>query len=216
MFRNFGCILGPFSKPVALHKWIPSSESFSTTFVWIDSMNTVAGSYDVKIESNETIDHSSNIMIQKPLFNDPLRPGVWKLLIFHNWVVIAETQFLISPLLFYNQTKVNKEYVKLLHNGPKQQYSSHNYSSIETFLGFQNKSFEIQIALKNSRKFGKELLNWVNFVNSEFWYIHEMCYISQTTSLSINLNCDFPIIACHLTDWSSYSPDPKSNISSII
>jgi len=208
--------LGPFSRPVALHKWIPSSEAFSTTFLWIDPINTVAASYEVKIEINGSSDQTSNIMVQKPILNVPLRPGVWKLLVLHNWQLIAETKFLISPLLFYNQTKVNKEYAKSLHNGPKQHYSSHNFSSIETFLGFQNKSLDIERAFKNSRKYGKDLLNWINSLYSEFWYSNEICYISNSTSLSIHFNCHFHMIPCHLTDWSSYSPDPKSHISPII
>lgn len=57
MFRNFGRILGPFSELGLIHKWGPG-EQFSATFVWIDPTNTVAGSYEVKIDVGNQVGSS--------------------------------------------------------------------------------------------------------------------------------------------------------------
>lgn len=54
MFRNFGKILGPFSDVGLIHKW-GTGEQFSATFVWIDPTNTVAGSYEVKIDAGNQV-----------------------------------------------------------------------------------------------------------------------------------------------------------------
>lgn len=56
VFRNFGRIMGPFSDPGLIHKWGPGSQ-FSATFVWVDPTNTVAGSYEVKIEAGNQVCH---------------------------------------------------------------------------------------------------------------------------------------------------------------
>ncbi|XP_054155244.1 xylosyltransferase oxt-like [Oppia nitens] len=211
VFRNFGCILGPFSKPIALHKWQYSNQPFSATFVWVDPINTVAASYEVKIQINATLDQP---LLQKPQLNTPLRPGIWKLIVLHKWTVITETQFLITPLLFYNNTKVDKEMAKQLHNGPKQLYTAYNFSSIEKFLGFESKNpLEKVLGLKNSRKSRDQLLNWIHHLYSKFWFAQRICYLSDKTSLGVDFNCDLHLPECHSTDWSSQSADPKSDIS---
>lgn len=46
--------MGPFSEPGLIHKWGPGAQ-FSATFVWVDPTNTVAGSYEVKIESGSQV-----------------------------------------------------------------------------------------------------------------------------------------------------------------
>lgn len=46
--------MGPFSEPGLIHKWGPGTQ-FSATFVWVDPTNTVAGSYEVKIESGNQV-----------------------------------------------------------------------------------------------------------------------------------------------------------------
>ncbi|CAG2159896.1 unnamed protein product, partial [Oppiella nova] len=212
IFRNFGCILGPFAQPVAMHKWQHlKGEPLGTTFVWVDPINTVAASYEVKVEANATSDQP---LLQRPQLNTPLRPGVWRLIVLHKWIVIAEHKFLVTPLLFHNKTKVNKDYAKHLHSGPQRTYTSHNFSAIEMFLGLKN-SVDTTNGIKNSRKSGDHLLTWIHDLYSQFWFTQRMCYIPATTSRGLDIDCGLHLLPCHSTDWSPRSPDPKSDISSI-
>lgn len=215
IFRNFGCILGPFSKPIALHKWHSRTETMSTTFVWVDPSDKIAATYDVKVESNGSSDQPFNVSLQTPKLNTPLKPGVWKLFVLHESVVIAETKFLVSPLLFYNKTILNKEFAQLLHNGPKQGYSPYNSTLVETALKKQKHFLNSKTSSEKSEKSSNHLYNWINKLLPQFWFSSQMCYISESTTFGLNFSCDLELSPCHLTDWSSYSPDPKSDISQL-
>ena len=59
LFRNYGQILGPFSEPILLHKW-GEGEAFAATFVWVDPINTVAGSFEVKVDAGVFVSNSLN------------------------------------------------------------------------------------------------------------------------------------------------------------
>ncbi|OQR69109.1 xylosyltransferase oxt-like [Tropilaelaps mercedesae] len=86
LFRNFPGILGPQSDPGVLHEWDRGPAS-SITFVWIDPAQVVAGSYEVKVNTGEQVQH------HKPPLRKPLRPGIWTLKLFKNWVLMGETNF---------------------------------------------------------------------------------------------------------------------------
>ncbi|XP_067140473.1 xylosyltransferase oxt-like isoform X1 [Centruroides vittatus] len=206
VFRNFGSILGPFSEPGAVHKWGPG-QAFSATFVWVDSTNTVAGSYEVKIETGV------QVLYHKPIFRQPLRPGIWTLQLLYNWVIVAEAQFLVTPLSYYNGHKVGSEQAKFLHNGPGQRYVDHDFSSVEILLGYTNKSTVLRQASANSRRYGKDLEEWIDSLVAQFWTVQNTCFLAQPqhpTGGAVCLRLDLD--PCHMTTWSSRSPDPKSDI----
>ncbi|XP_015918377.2 xylosyltransferase oxt isoform X1 [Parasteatoda tepidariorum] len=206
VFRNFGRILGPFSEPGLIHKWGPGT-SFSATFVWVDPTNSVAGSYEVKIESG------NQILYHKPVFRTPLRPGAWTLKLLYEWELVAETRFLVTPLSVYNGQEVSSEQVKFLHNGPGQPYVDHDFSNVETLLGFTNKSTQLRQALANSRRFGRDLKEWTDMLVGNFWSTQDTCFIHQPQHPTGGAVChDLDLDPCHLTSWSSLAEDPKSII----
>ncbi|XP_076309198.1 xylosyltransferase 1-like isoform X3 [Tachypleus tridentatus] len=209
LFRNFGRIIGPFSEPAALHKWGPGKE-FSATFVWVDPTKTVAGSYEVRVESgNQDLHH-------KPVFRQPLRPGIWTLLLMYNWVLVAETHFLVVPLSVYNNDPIDRQKTRMIHSGPgKQPYVDHDFSNVETLLKYTNKTLLLQQAEFNSWKVGKDLEDWIDGLTTQFWTVQDLCFVSvpqHPTGGALCLALD--IDPCQLTLWSSKSPDPKSEINS--
>ncbi|XP_022243478.1 xylosyltransferase 1-like isoform X2 [Limulus polyphemus] len=209
LFRNFGRIIGPFSEPAALHKWGPGKE-FSATFVWVDPTKTVAGSYEVRVESGNQDLHL------KPVFRQPLRPGIWTLLLMYNWVLVAETHFLVVPLSVYNTQPVDEQKTPMIHSGPgKQPYVDHDFSNVETLLKYTNKTLMLQQAVLNSQKAGKDLENWIDGLTTQFWTVQDLCFVSvpqHPTGGALCLALDMD--PCQLTLWSSKSPDPKSEVNS--
>ncbi|XP_035218232.1 xylosyltransferase oxt-like isoform X2 [Stegodyphus dumicola] len=206
VFRNFGRILGPFSEPGLIHKWGPGPQ-FSATFVWVDPTNTVAGSYEVKIDSG------NQVLYHKPSFRQPLRPGTWTLKLLYEWELVAETIFLVIPLSFYSNHQVSSEQVKFLHNGPGQPYVDHDFTNVEALLQFTNKSSQLRQALANSRRYGKDLREWTDSLVAAFWSVQDTCFINQPQHPTGGTLClDIDLDPCHLTNWSSHSADPKSAI----
>jgi protein xylosyltransferase len=208
MFRNFGCILSPFTEVSAMHKWTAGPTNFSATFVWIDPASVVAGSYEVKIETGD-VDTSSLILHHKPSFRRPLRPGAWRLLLMYSWEIVAETRFLVTPLLFNNGKEVGAEQASFLHDGPAPRYVDHNFTAIENFLGLRQKqASQMRLASTNSRRFGKDLRQWMENLVSEFWTIQEICFLREHDKPCPSAQIE----ACSDSPWSSYFPDPKSEI----
>lgn len=201
-------MLSPFSEIAALHKWSKGPTNFTATFIWIDPAAKVAGSYEVKIETGET-EASWLILHHKPSFHRPLRPGVWKLLLMYNWETIAETRFIVLPLVYYNGKQVTNDQVKFLHDGPAQGYVDHNFTAIETLLGLKDEQATLaRVASVNSRRFGKDLLQWLERLVSEFWTIQDMCIIDNAGLPCRTAQLD----SCHTIQWSSRFPDPKADI----
>lgn len=190
-----------------MHKWTQGQSNFSVTFVWIDPASIVAGSYEVKVDAGEA-DSSWLILHHKPAFRRPLRPGAWRLLLMYNWEIVAETQFLVIPLIYYNGKLVGTGQAKFLHEGPAPKYVDHNFTAIENFLGLKQKqASHLRLAATNARRFGKDLHQWTENLVSEFWTIQEICLLGKE-----NLQCPSVQIACSSTPWSSHSPDVKSEI----
>ncbi|XP_055935993.1 xylosyltransferase oxt-like isoform X2 [Argiope bruennichi] len=206
VFRNFGRILGPFSDIGLIHRWGTGAQ-FSATFVWVDPTNSVAGSYEVKIEAG------NQVLYHKPTFRQPLRPGTWSLKLLYEWELVAETFFLVIPLSVYNGHEVSSEQVKFLHNGPGQPYVDHDFSNVEALLGYTNKSVQARQALSNSRRYGRDLKEWTDTLVSNFWSIQDTCFVNQPLHPSGGTLClDLELDPCHLTSWSSQADDPKSTI----
>ncbi|XP_054711088.1 xylosyltransferase oxt-like [Uloborus diversus] len=209
LFRNIGRILGPFSEPGLIHKWGPGQQ-FSATFVWVDPTNTVAGSYEVKIDAG------NQVLYHKPTFRQPLLPGTWTLKLLYSWELVAETLFLVIPLSVYSAHPISSEQVKFLHNGPGQPYVDHDFTNVEAVLGFTNKSTLLRQALANSRRYGKDLREWTDSLVGNFWSVQDTCFVNQPQHPTGGTLClDLELDPCHLTSWSSLSADPKSTISGV-
>lgn len=190
-----------------MHKWTTDKENITVTFVWIDPALTVAGSYEVKVESDT--DSAYVTLHHKPAFKQPLRPGVWKLLILYNWSVVAETRFLVVPLLYYNGNEVSRDNVEFLNGGPATRYVEHNFTAIEDMLNISaRQSSQLRIAQSNAKRFGADLLQWSDSLLSEFWNIDNVCTASKSYPLCHTTQLDM----CHSSEWSSMSPDLKSQL----
>lgn len=212
LFRNLGQIIGPRSEPCLLHKW-GEGEAFTATFIWVDPMSTVAGSFEVKVDAG------THTNFHKPNFLQPLIPGKWTVKLMHEWETVAETKFLVVPLSHVGTKEIDPQQSKLLNGGSKKRkYVDHNFTSIERLLGYDDdESRRLSESFRaNGELRGKDLLDWIDVLVSQFYSIQDTCYVQAVSKASTDPACPSVVLdTCHSVGWSSRYPDPKSVIGKV-
>lgn len=199
IFRNFPGFIGPNSEVNIMHTWGHGTEGV-VTFTWIDPAGDVAAFQDV------TLGKESLIEVHKPRIKTPLRPGVWTVKVLHHLGIAVEVKFLVIPFATINGVPISEEQVKKFHNGPSGPYTQTDLNEFQGKLKVTNPE-ELQYkAVINGKKFGRDLLTWIDELTAEFWTAHDMCSLEDLES-----NCP-QVNLCAETTWSSMSPDPKSEI----
>ena len=203
IFRNFGGLIGPFSDIVLLHRWTIGQE-FTLTIVYLDPALTIVASFDVIIKADETVN------THKPDFTRPLRPGMWTVRFFYLWELVAETQFLVTPLLFYNGEQTPDNLVSRIHSGPDGLYTDKDFNSFKQVLHLTDTQAQMKLAAENALRTGQELTDWVMSLAEGIWTVSDTCFIGD----SVPIGCP-GIKPCQKSTWSSFSPDPKSEMGDI-
>lgn len=206
LLRDFGRLLGPESEPGVLHSWTPG-RSVAVTFVWVDPAKVVAGSYEVKV------DGSQQTLFHKPQFQKPLRPGAWNLLVFHQWQLVGQTRFLVSPVALEGGHPISsaKQSFKV-NGGPQGPYIEHDLSRVEEHLGY---SQETRTKLRtqaddDGRRTGVQLERWVDALTAEFWMPRAACAVRYVGATGHCCGCGLPL--CKDSGWSSFWPDPTLRV----
>ncbi|ESO83913.1 hypothetical protein LOTGIDRAFT_108419, partial [Lottia gigantea] len=202
IFRNYASLIGPYDEPVLRHVWGPGDE-FVISIAWIDPTNVIAASYDVKIPA------ASHIGNQNPSLKNPLRPGVWTVRLMENLKLVAETKFLIFPLQFYQAKVITTSDIHQAHRGPEGFYAKKDFSELRSVLKVpKDEGLEME-ALTNARRVGRDLEKWIDELSPLFWQVQKTCSIE-----GVSKSCP-QVEWCRTSSWSSRSPDPKSELSSI-
>ncbi|XP_029456472.1 xylosyltransferase 2 [Rhinatrema bivittatum] len=201
IFRNFGGLLGPFDEPLAMQKWA-RGPNLTVTVVWIDPTYVIATSYDISVDSE------AEFTQYKPPLNRPLRPGAWTVRVLQFWEPLGETQFLVVPLNFHKKKPLRKGDSSWLHAGPpRNEYMEQSFQGLEGILNLPQRDEVERAALRNMRLLGQALEDWTDSSVSSFWSVSDVCI---TTPSACSL---LPI--CSKTNWSSLSPDPKSELGAV-
>ncbi|XP_046561647.1 xylosyltransferase 1-like [Haliotis rubra] len=202
LFRNYGKLIGPYDDVVLRHVWGAGIE-FVISVAWIDPVNVIAASYDVKVLS------SGHTGSHKPQLNRPLRPGIWQVKLMYNLQLLAETSFLVIPLTVYDGHPISAAEIYRAHSGPQGFYASKDFSEFRDVLNVpKHADLQTQAAV-NAKKVGKDLENWVDSLVPLFWQVQRSCTIEDLSNTCLVLE------QCKKTSWSSRSPDPKSDLSSV-
>uniref|UniRef100_A0A481CHM8 Xylosyltransferase 1 n=3 Tax=Sus scrofa TaxID=9823 RepID=A0A481CHM8_PIG len=198
LFRNFGGLLGPMDEPVGMQKW-GKGPNVTVTVIWVDPVNIIAATYDILIESTAEFTH------YKPPLNLPLRPGVWTVKILHHWVPVAETKFLVAPLTFSNRQPIKAEEALKLHSGPlRNAYMEQSFQSLNPVLSLPISPAQVEQARRNAASTGATLERWLDSLVGGVWTAMDICATGPTAC---------PVMqTCSQTAWSSFSPDPKSEL----
>ncbi|CAM9316629.1 unnamed protein product [Lampetra fluviatilis] len=201
IFRNFGGLMGPFDEPIALQKWSRGANT-TATVVWVDPTNVIAATYDILVETDA--DYTS----YKPPLNLPLRPGVWTVKVLHQWAPVAETKFLVTPLLFNNKQPIRRDEVLQAHSGPpNNMYLEQSFQGLMGLLSVPERTDLAEEARQHAGLTGAALREWTDALVSELWSAVDTCSLGAPGCPAIQ--------ACALSNWSSLYPDPKSDLGSV-
>ncbi|XP_048860520.1 xylosyltransferase 1-like isoform X1 [Brienomyrus brachyistius] len=198
IFRNFGNLMGPLDEPVGMQQWA-KGPNVTVTVVWVDPTNVIAATYDVLIDGAADFTH------YKPPLNPPLRPGIWTVRVLHQWAAVADTRFLIVPLAYSDRQPIRRDDALRLHNGPaKNSYMEQSFHGLNPILNIPVHLGQVEAAERNAGLTGPALERWVDGLVAEGWAPMSVCTAGPGACPSLQ--------ACAKAEWSSLSPDPKSQL----
>ncbi|XP_075310622.1 xylosyltransferase 1-like [Odontesthes bonariensis] len=199
LFRNWGGLLGPEDEPAAAQRWSRSQSNLTATVVWIDPTNVIAATYDILVDASAEVTH------YRPPLTAPLRPGVWTLRVLHHWNLLGQTSFIIAPLEFHHQQPLQKDEALRLHGGPpRNSYMEQSFHGLNPVLRLPVSLGAVEEAEANAGLTGAPLRRWLDGLLEGHWSASDVCSLGPSAC---------PVMQrCHLTAWSSASPDPKSEL----
>uniref|UniRef100_A0A7N9AMY4 Xylosyltransferase 1 n=1 Tax=Mastacembelus armatus TaxID=205130 RepID=A0A7N9AMY4_9TELE len=199
LFRNWGGLLGPEDEPVAVQRWSRGQSNLTATVVWIDPTNVIAATYDILVDASAEVTH------YRPPLTPPLRPGVWTLRVLHHWSLLGQTNFIVAPLEFHKQQPIQQEDALRLHSGPaRNSYMEQSFHGLNPVLRLPVSLGAVEEAEANAGLTGAPLHRWLDQLLAGHWSASDVCSMGPSAC---------PVMQrCHLTVWSSASPDPKSEL----
>ena len=159
------------------------------------------------------VDKSWVISFHKPTFTKPLRPGKWIVkIVYNDDVVLGRTQFLVIPQNYFDGKSASLEDVISTNNGPPAGLYAPDYV-IEFDRGANDTKTLVEVFTKHSKSTGSALEEWIDSHVVKHWNFKGMCRVANGQT-SMN-KCTSKLPSCLETTWSSFSPDPKTEIGDI-
>ena len=191
IFRNYGGILGVHDEIVVAMR-MKTGHLCHVDVAWENPVGNIAIQEKIKLEPSWTVS------FHKPKIERPLMPGIWKVrfIDISNKTPLMEATFLVTPLMYDKKTPlwdpvaVNGKRVSAAQPG----MDVHKYIEWKT----------------NVHKTGAALESWIDDLVGHFWSLDSPSPICMSTSNP--QNCGEEITACESTEWSTLSPDPKSEL----
>ena len=224
VLRDWGGIIGPNSDVHLVARWKRGNEDFVVSVVVVDPLNVVADYSDFRTPSKSAGVTETPLSLRKPM-----RPGKWTVRFYvHRQFAkaSAEVEFIVAPLQF-KQALEGDPKLSTDNRGVEEDAlvngANRNLYSIRTTLSLTKDYEALQNLISSSVNVaGKRLRSWIDFIIGQAWNVKDVCYVSknpeewkrsqperchQQRQISPNL--------CANMNWSSFSPDPKSELGPI-
>ena len=160
--------------------------------VWDDPTGARVKTQNIKVESGWFV------TFHKLKFDRPIRPGIWNArLELPDGTAVMEREFLVVPL--------THEKMKPMGNPP-------SVNAMRTSDSPQSPVSDSQVFLQwkdSALKTGESLEQWLDKLVADFWKIDGVCRTDADRD-----SCSFTR-DCASTDWSTFSPDPKSELGEV-
>lgn len=202
--RNYAKIMGPNAEPTfildlaaitAETNFGPMASTYNLTVLWLNPAGKLTDISDLYVDAST---QSAAISFAKSNLKTPLMPGIWTAKLVTKKALIAQCNFLIVPKLnANNQSSVS---------WPELRTKKFD-AQWEIFLPEEEDQRRMEEqAIENARLIDDEQIAWINQMTSKFFVIKDMCAIGERGGT-------FPELPrCRETTWSSFAPDPKSEI----
>lgn len=159
--------------------------------LWDDPLGERVATFTMKLETNWFVSY------HKPQLERPIRPGVWSVkVVLSDDTLVVETTFLVVPITHEdmiplpNPQAVNARRANTLRPG----------IDSREFLKWRS----------NVAKSGTQLEEWLDELVQKFWKMESLCRTDVDSG-----RCSW-ITDCRSTSWSTFSPDPKTEIGEIL
>ena len=157
--------------------------------IWQNPLGSVEQKVDLKLEA------SSVVAYQKLKSDQPLMPGIWNVRIeLQTGELFMSETFMVTPLVYDKKTPLDNP---VMMNGKRANVLKPSMDA-KKYLEWRN----------NVGKEGTELEDWVDQLITQFWNLKSVCVMGD------DIHCKF-IQSCDKLSWSSFSPDPKSELGAI-
>ncbi|XP_050534829.1 xylosyltransferase oxt isoform X2 [Daktulosphaira vitifoliae] len=203
MSYDFIHLISPHTEPILIHQWAVGDYSFSVKFIWVNPYGEIAN------VTSGNIDESTMITFVKPILKGPLEKGIWTVLMIFDNKTVAFTRFLVTPLQLSKNLPMSSSYTSFIK---KEQLYDENVQKWGHLIENFNRTYKFETKSRFYDNSRTKLTNWIDSLVIKTYNILETC--SVLTSESID-NCGIKMSLCSKTLWSSFSPDPKSDILSI-
>lgn len=219
IFRNFLGGIGPLSGPVLAYEFDPSlATPANLTALWVDPLGRLAGVSHFLVDDGTLVrlleilefrdrEIESFFLLQsghvRPRLSEKLVTGKWQLLLASNDTIVAKSNFVVVPLAYWRNEKISLEKAMELHGA-----STGPYEDVDEKwrMLLQSGSRESQYQDLASLM-GSDLRRRIDGLLSEQYEIKKIC-VSRKNASSF-------LTECVGTDWSSLSPDEKSDVRSL-
>ena len=185
IFRNYAGFVGPGDDLVVGMQWVLGA-AVEVRTEWYDPTGELAFSQRSKVEAHWVTSFA------KPQLPKPLRPGVWSVRVLVANHVTMETLFLVIPLSHRDRKLMDKPEAI---NAAKMSETHHTRVTDEAFEQWRN-----GIILS-----GAPLMQWIDELVLQFWTFKSLCGPVTCTAIS----------QCEHSNWSTLSPDPKSELNNV-
>ena len=206
MFRNLMGSVGPYSYPILSYEFdtaitVPQNLSI----LWVDPYGRLADVNYIQLEEASLTGHV------KPQFSEHLVVGTWHLLLAANSLLVAKTNFLVTPLGYWKNKRIDAEKTKEVNNASDDSYHvteeiTKKWSHLLRSVNFRKQTAHIA---DYEKKFDSNLDQWIDKLVQEHYEIDQMCNFNDDIDTKLKLG------KCINTHWSSLSPDSKADISTL-
>lgn len=137
--------------------------------------------------------------------------GTWHLFLAANSLLVAKTNFLVTPLGYWKNKKIDAEKTKEVNNASDDSYHvteeiTKKWSHLLRSVNFRKQTAHIT---DYENKFDSNLDQWIDKLVQEHYEIDQMCNFNDDIDTKLKLR------KCINTHWSSLSPDSKADISTL-
>jgi len=219
--RDWGGIIGPESDVHLVARWSRADDDFVVTVVVIDPLNVVNDYNDFRAPARAAGVTETPLSLRKPL-----RVGRWVVRFYVQRQFsrpCAEVEFVVAPLEFKDGGRGDVR-LRTVNRGvaddAQVNAASRNLYSIRTTLNLSRRSSEADKLVLNAQDIeGPGLRSWVDQVVGSAWTVKDHCLVAEKASEWQDRRPDKcrdprqprPNL-CANANWSSFSPDPKSEL----
>lgn len=126
-------------------------------------------------------------------------------------LLAAKTTFLVTPLGYWKNKRIDKEKSKEINNALGGSYHiteemNKKWSHLLSFVNFREETTHI---IDEGNEFNSNSNQWIDKLVEEHYEIDKICYATD------GINATLKLQKCTNTQWSSLSPDSKADISNL-